>query len=127
MLLPRRSRRNDSQMIFRIQNCHSLLISMARPKRFELLTPRFVVLVTLQSLLSVIFFETRYDDLVNFLESTAVKTDLHDTRIRRLTSMSALPPCVDGPELARTYFTFAALVGAPMCSACLRGSHDRWP
>jgi hypothetical protein len=21
----------------------------------------------------------------------------------------------------------AGLVGAPMCSACLRGSHDRWP
>ena len=30
---------------------------------------------------------------------------------------SALPPCVDGSELARTFFTFAALVGAPMCSA----------
>ena len=31
--------------------------------------------------------------------------------------MSALPPCVDGSELARTFFTFAALVGAAMCSA----------
>ena len=30
-------------------------------------------------------------------------------------AMSALPPCVDGSELARTFFTFAALVGAPMC------------
>jgi hypothetical protein len=29
-------------------------------------------------------------------------------------------PCVDGSELARTFFTFAALVGAAMCSA----SHD---
>ena len=29
--------------------------------------------------------------------------------------------------LARTFFTPAALVGAAMCSACLRGSHDRWP
>ena len=28
-------------------------------------------------------------------------------------------PCVDGSELARTFFTFAALVGAAMCSACL--------
>jgi hypothetical protein len=28
---------------------------------------------------------------------------------------------VDGSELARTYFTFAALVGAPMCSACFCG------
>ena len=38
--------------------------------------------------------------------------------------MSALPPCVDGSELARTFFTFAALVGAPMCSACVCGSHE---
>jgi hypothetical protein len=34
-------------------------------------------------------------------------------------------PCVDGSELARTFFTFAALVGAAMCSACRCGSHDR--
>ena len=27
-------------------------------------------------------------------------------------------PCVDGSELARTFFTLAALVGAAMCSAC---------
>src|SRR5665811_740617 len=26
-------------------------------------------------------------------------------------------PCVDGSELARAFFTFAALVGAAMCSA----------
>jgi hypothetical protein len=26
-------------------------------------------------------------------------------------------PCVDGSELARVFFTFAALVGAAMCSA----------
>jgi hypothetical protein len=26
-------------------------------------------------------------------------------------------PCVDGSELARGFFTFAALVGAAMCSA----------
>jgi hypothetical protein len=38
----------------------------------------------------------------------------------RLSSMAALPPCVDGSELARVFFTFAALVGAAMCSA----SHD---
>jgi hypothetical protein len=36
-------------------------------------------------------------------------------------------PCVDGSELARDIFTFAELVGAAMCSAYLRGSHDRWP
>ena len=41
--------------------------------------------------------------------------------------MSALPPCVDGSELARTFFTLAALVGAPVCSAFQRGSPDRWP
>ena len=36
-------------------------------------------------------------------------------------------PCMDGSGLARTFFTPAALVGAAMCSACLRGLHDRWP
>jgi hypothetical protein len=36
-------------------------------------------------------------------------------------------PCVDGSELARTFFTGAALVGAAMCSAFGCGSHDRWP
>jgi hypothetical protein len=36
-------------------------------------------------------------------------------------------PCVDGSELARRIFTFAALVGAAMCSAFGCGSHDRWP
>jgi hypothetical protein len=41
--------------------------------------------------------------------------------------MSGLPPCVDGSEVARTFFTFAALVGAPVCSAFRCGSHDRWP
>jgi hypothetical protein len=40
---------------------------------------------------------------------------------------SDLPPCVDGSELARAFFTSAALVGAAMCLACFRGSHDRWP
>jgi hypothetical protein len=34
--------------------------------------------------------------------------------------------CVDGSGLARKIFTFASLVGAAMCSACLCGSHDRW-
>jgi hypothetical protein len=32
-------------------------------------------------------------------------------------------PCVDGSELARAFFTFAALVGAAMCSAFRCGSH----
>ena len=40
---------------------------------------------------------------------------------------SAYPSCVDGSELARTFFTNAGLVGAPMCSAYQCGSHDRWP
>jgi hypothetical protein len=31
-------------------------------------------------------------------------------------------PCVDGSELARTLFTFAALGGAAMCSACSCGT-----
>jgi hypothetical protein len=42
---------------------------------------------------------------------------LMQTRARRANVMSALPSCVDGSELARAFFTFAALVGAPMCSA----------
>jgi hypothetical protein len=33
----------------------------------------------------------------------------------------------DGSELARAFFTFAALVGAAMCSAFRCGSHDRAP
>jgi hypothetical protein len=33
----------------------------------------------------------------------------------------------NGSELARTFFTLAELVGAPVCSALKRGSHDRWP
>jgi hypothetical protein len=33
----------------------------------------------------------------------------------------------NGSELARTFFTHAELVGAPVCSAFQRGSHDRWP
>jgi hypothetical protein len=37
-------------------------------------------------------------------------------------------PCVDGSELARTFFTYAVtLVGAAMCSAFKRGTRDRWP
>ena len=34
---------------------------------------------------------------------------------------------MDGSELARAFFTFAALVGAAMCSAFRCGSHDRVP
>jgi hypothetical protein len=33
----------------------------------------------------------------------------------------------NGSALARTFFTFAGLVGAAMCSAFVCGSHDRWP
>jgi hypothetical protein len=40
---------------------------------------------------------------------------------------AGLGPCVDGSELARAFFTSAALVGAAMCSAYQCGSHDRWP
>ena len=36
-------------------------------------------------------------------------------------------PCVDGSELARVFFTFAALVGAAMCSAFECGTQGRWP
>jgi hypothetical protein len=36
-------------------------------------------------------------------------------------------PCVDGAELARAFITFAALVGAAMCSAFECGTQGRWP
>jgi hypothetical protein len=36
-------------------------------------------------------------------------------------------PCVDGSGLARVFFTYAALVGAAMCSAFERGTLGRWP
>ena len=36
-------------------------------------------------------------------------------------------PCVDGSELASAFFTFAALVGAAMCSAFKCGTRGRWP
>jgi hypothetical protein len=32
-------------------------------------------------------------------------------------------PCVDGSELARAFFTFAALVGAAVCSAFKCGTN----
>jgi hypothetical protein len=47
-----------------------------------------------------------------------------DDRFGSLADISVFPqhvrfvPCVDGSELARAFFTFAALVGAAMCSAC---------
>ena len=41
----------------------------------------------------------------------------HSRRFSDVGCESASPPCVDGSELARTFFTFAGLVGAPMCSA----------
>ena len=36
-------------------------------------------------------------------------------------------PCVDGSGLARAFFTYAALVGAAMCSAFECGTLGRWP
>ena len=46
---------------------------------------------------------------------------------RRAVTGEGHVPCVDGSELARAFFTFAALVCAAMCSAFKCGSHDRWP
>jgi hypothetical protein len=48
-------------------------------------------------------------------------------RVRKLMEVVSATPCVDGSELARTFFTLAELVGAPVCSAFERGSHDRRP
>ena len=44
--------------------------------------------------------------------------------VRTLVDVSEMP-CVDGSVLARAFFTFAAWVGAAMCSAFRCGSHDR--
>jgi hypothetical protein len=30
-------------------------------------------------------------------------------------------------RVGKNFFTLAELVGAPVCSAFQRGSHDRWP
>jgi hypothetical protein len=30
-------------------------------------------------------------------------------------------------QVGKKNLHFAAMVGAAMCSACLRGTHDRWP
>ena len=49
------------------------------------------------------------------------------TRRRVSEAGGSYAPCVDGSELARTFFTLAELVGAPVCSAFKCGSHDRWP
>ena len=40
-----------------------------------------------------------------------------NSRHQRQSSHVRFVPCVDGSELARAFFTFAALVGAAMCSA----------
>jgi hypothetical protein len=52
---------------------------------------------------------------------------LNYRRPRPPSSFVRFVPCVDGSELARTFFTFAALVGAAMCSACSCGTRGRWP
>src|SRR5262249_25392843 len=51
-----------------------------------------------------------------------LKADLNNR-----TAHGCIVPCVDGSELARRIFTSQGLVGAAMCSAFKRGSHDRWP
>jgi len=59
------------------------------------------------------------------LHHESVHTPISD--IRPKSGHGSDVPCVDGSELARKNFTSASLVGAAMCSACLCGSHDRWP
>ena len=56
-----------------------------------------------------------------YVQPTATAPHLDSTKSGKARSehiQSGLPPCVDGSELARTFFTYAELVGAPMCSAC---------
>jgi hypothetical protein len=51
-----------------------------------------------------------------------------DIRLRRTPRQRSLYPHVwTAPSWQGLFFTYAALVGAPMCSAFKRGSHDRWP
>jgi hypothetical protein len=79
---------------------------------------------------------------VRFGSKADIEDRSADVRFTPKSGMSALPPkadiscappdvcfvpCVDGSELARTFLTIAALVGAAMCSAFACGSHDRWP
>ena len=56
-----------------------------------------------------------------YVRPTATAPHLNSTKTGKAQNeqmFSGMPPCVDGSELARTFFTYAELVGAPMCSAC---------
>ena len=54
---------------------------------------------------------------VDAVRYSFIVMDLHHLILAESPAHSGLPPCVDGSGLARAFFTFAALVGAPMCSA----------
>ena len=71
--------------------------------------------------------DVRLESVMSSKAGSATSALGQERHFRHLRKESGLPPCVDGSELARTFFTSAALVGAAMCSACLCGSHDRWP
>ena len=66
----------------------------------------------------------RLGDQHNFRVKSAGLTPADHFRSTQLTDiirpaqLVRLVPCVDGSGLARIFFTFAALVGAAMCSAC---------
>jgi len=48
------------------------------------------------------------------------------TKIARRRNMSRRAMC-GRLRVGKKNLHFAAMVGAAMCSACLRGTHDRWP
>ncbi len=63
-----------------------------------------------------------FDELSEFARSghggfNATSASGQNEKTRNEHMSAGLPPCVDGSELARTFFTYAELVGAPMCSA----------
>jgi hypothetical protein len=65
--------------------------------------------------------------VVDSLKVLDLKWPIREADIDKRAPHVRFVPCVDGSELARIFFTYAALVGAAMCSAFKRGTRGRWP
>ena len=68
--------------------------------------------------------------LVVFDEASAIPDLIWETTEGALTDEQTEifnPRVWTAPRWQELFFTFAALVGAPVCSAFRCGSHDRWP
>jgi hypothetical protein len=57
------------------------------------------------------------DTVVDSLKVLDPKRPIREADMDQSVPDVGFVPCVDGSELARAFFTFAALVGAAMCSA----------